>query len=324
MNKIIFLILTAFTLQACEILQQGTDTDPTPVKTKVNKPIKVKETIKNHVKKSFFSKGSVKGYQFGELYFFKPQEIKDLDKMIEIKNNLPHEVGKYNEELDQKIEAQEKKIAQQKKKLKEENIFPWYEQNWIFSVAYTNDSIQLYEYNFVVYPNYTIKDVKEKMSVHLSKSEIKTFEYFINQNPLFESDTDYRWANEMNANMYDQLFAALESEKEHKSELLKTILSIVTYIEKNNSFDEKAYTMDFVKKWEKNNLENVEDIVSLSYEPLTQTATLINETEVLTGYQIQHSFVRSGSSDVKILTFDFDLNFVLLNVVESNKTNSNE
>jgi len=324
MTRILILFITLAAFQSCEILQQGTATDPTPVKAKVNKPLKVKETIKKHVSNSFYQKGKPEGYQFGELYFFKPQEIKDLDQMIEEKNNLPHVVGAYNDELEQKLEEQDKKIAKQKKKLKDENIFPWYEQNWIFSVRFLNDSIQLYEYNFEVYPNYKIKDVKEQMSVHLTETELNTFEYFINQNPLFESDTDYRWANEMNAKIYDQLFSSLEAEKQHKSELLKTILNIVTYIQKNNSFDEKEYTKGFVINWEKKNLENYDDIVNLSYTPLEQTTTNIEGTDVLTGYQIKHSFVRSGSSDVKILTFSFDLNFVLLNAIETNKNDSNE
>ncbi len=324
MTRILILIVTLAAFQSCEILQQGTATNPTPTKAKINKPTKVKETINNHVYSVFQDKGSLTGYQFGELYFFKPQEIKDLDKLIEEKNNLPNLVGDYNEELDEKLEIQEKKIAKQKKKLKDENIFPWYEQRWIFAVTFLNDSTQLYEYNFEVYPNYKIKDVKEQMSVHLSKSELSTFEYFINQNPLFESDTDYRWANEMNAKMYDQLFAALEAEKDHKSELLKTILNMVTYIQKKNSFDENNYTKEFVIKWEKENLKNYEDIISLKRTPLQQITTNIDDIDVLTGYQIKHSFVRSGSSDVKVLIFNFDLNFVLLNAIETNKNDANE
>ena len=142
-----------------------------------SKEEKVKEGVSNHVKTSFANLGAYKNIQFGELFMLKPKEILELDEMIEVKNQLPLEQEKYGDKLEEVIEAQEVKIAYKKQEIQDKHIYPWYELNHLFAIIPAEkDSIGVYEYDFEVYPNYTIKEAHQKLSLQLSKAEFKTFE----------------------------------------------------------------------------------------------------------------------------------------------------
>lgn len=272
----------------------------------------VKECVTNHIKKSFEGQGTYKNFKFGELYVLKPAEIIELDKLIDFKNQLPLKSAQYGDKLDSVTNAQDVKIAFKKQEIKDKNLFPWYEIDHIFSlVPNSGDSVILYEFNFEVFPNYTVKEVHQKMSVVLTKKEYKTFEYFFRQSPVYESD-NYSWDYEMNNAFYAQCFAAIEAEEDNKADLIKTIIAMTDYIVLNNQFDEKDFTKQSVKNWEKDNLDS--NYSFGSYDALTPVLVNVDGQEVIAGYEILHHLKKQ--EEEVVLVFSFDLNFVLTTVLE--------
>lgn len=270
---------------------------------------KVKEGVSNHVKSAFADFGAYKNIEYGELFLLKPKEVLELDEMIEVKNQLPLQREKYGEKLQSVIDSQDIKIAYKKQEIQDKHIYPWYEIDHLFAIMPPEmDTVTVYEYDFEVYPNYTIKEAHQKLAVKLSKEEFKTFETFINKEPIYESQ-DYNWAYEMNTKFYNQCIAALEEEEEYKGELLKTILKMIDYISIHNEFDEKDFTLKTVKKWEEKNVEN--PMGEGKYEELKPLISNVDGSEVIFGYQIIHQF---NDTSIAPFIFVFDLNFVLISV----------
>lgn len=311
MRTTLYLILL-ISLNAC-LGNYPTSTPTSSNVSKISKEEKVKEGVSNHVKIAFASMGSYKNFKFGELFMLKPKEILELDEMIEKKNQMPLQYELYGDSLEQVIEAQDVKIAFKKQEIQDNGIYPWYEINHIFAIQpVTGDSATVYEYDFEVYPNYTIKEAHQNMMLPLSKKEYSTFKIFMNQSPVYES-SDYGWANEMNSSFYTTCYAALDNEKEYKGELLKTIIRMTDYIRSNNQFNEKDFTLKVVQEWEKVNLP---EIVSVGkYEKLAPFISKVDEVDVITGYQLNH-ILKEDSVSKSGYSFLFDLNFVLTSVKE--------
>jgi hypothetical protein len=277
--------------------------------TKISKEDKVKEGVSNHVKTSFAKIGAYKNVQFGELFLLKPKEILELDEMIEIKNQLPLQREIYGDNLQNVIDSQDIKIAYKKQEIQDKHIYPWYEINHLFAIVpVEKDSVGVYEYDFEVYPNYTIREAHQKLAVQLSKTQFKTFEKFMNKTPVYESE-DYNWAYEMNSKFYTQCLAALEEENDYKDELLKTILNMMNYITVHNEFNEKDFALKVAKKWELLNMNTSLD--DGEYSELSPLLSSIDDVEVISGYQIVRKF-NDSTKDPYI--FIFDLNFVLISV----------
>jgi hypothetical protein len=288
-----------------------------PLPPKISKEEKIRDGIETHLKTSFGNEATFKVQKEGEIFELKPQEIKDLDQMIKVKNQLPLQRNQYGDALDPMIVEQDNKIEKQKELLRVNKIYPWYEQNVLFTATYAKDSNVLYDCDFTIYPNYKIKDVDQSLKVTLSNKELSYFQYFVRQGPLFQSQSDPNWANTKNEQLYTQLFAALDSEKEYKPELLKTVLEIVNYVMTYNNFNEKEFTKKQVAKWESVNLEYLQTLRTINMGDLTQQMTKIDAAEVLSGYEIEHIFIKENESIQRSLKFTFDLNFVIISVQEN-------
>jgi hypothetical protein len=283
---------------------------PTTTTSNINKKTKeekVQEAVSNHVTSTFEKIGKYKNYQFGDLVMYKPIEIKELDALIDVKNKLPLQENLSNEMLDSALNAQEVKIAYKKQEIQDKHIYPWFEINHIFTISpLAGDSVNVYQYDFEVYPNYTIKDAHQNMLLRLRKTEYATFDYFFNQLPVYESE-NYSWANDMNDLFYAQCLAALENEDEYKGELLRTILKMTDYIRMHNDFDEGDFTKNVALDWEKENIENPGK--KINFKELTPVIENIENIDVIVGYQLIHEL-----SENQQLIFIFDLNFVLTSV----------
>jgi hypothetical protein len=288
-----------------------------PSVPEINKEEKIRAGIESHLKTSFGESVAYKIHKEGEIYELRPQEIQDLDQMIKVKNQLPLQRNQYGDALDQMIIDQDVKIEAQKELLRTKKIYPWYEQNVLFTATYSKDSNVLYDCDFTIYPNYKIKDVDQTLKVTLNSKELSFFQYFVRQGPLFQSQSDPAWANSKNEQLYTQLFAALEAEEEYKPELLKTVLDIVNYVMTFNNFDEKKFANSQVEKWEADNLDYAETLRTISISTLNQKMTKQDDTDVLNGYEIEHVFIKEKESIQRKLVFAFDLNFVIVSVQES-------
>lgn len=306
--KLAFYLTLLLFLTSCLGNYPTTSSTPSNVSNK-SKEVKVKEGVSNHVKNAFASKGAYKNVQFGELFMLKPKEILELDEMIAVKNQLPLQREKYGDSLESVIEAQEVKVAYKKQEIQDNHIYPWYEINHLFAIIPAEkDSVDLYEYDFEVYPNYTIKEAHQKLSLKLSKKEFRDFESFIDQDPVYESN-DFNWAYDMNARYFKQCIAALEAENDYKEELLRTILKMSDYIVVNNEFDENGFTLLLVKEWESENLSDV--LNEGSYTELSPIISEVDGVEIITGYDILHKL---NDADGLTYQYIFDLNFVLISV----------
>ena len=277
---------------------------------KKTKEEKVKESISNHLTTSFAEYGEYKNFQFGELFMYKPKEIKELDELISVKNNLPIKQNADLDNLDAELAAQDTKIEAKKLEIKEKKIYPWYEVNHIFAIIPKDgDSTTVYEYDFEVYPNYSIKDVHQKMILKLSPKEFKSFKRFFNQDPVYESE-DYYWASNMNNTFYVQCFSAIENEDEYTGELIRTILKMSEYIRSNNEFKEGDFTLKLAKEWVFFHLKPALNIGE--YSELTPVIETYEGKDIITGYEINHTY--SEAEKENKITFYFDLNFVLIRI----------
>lgn len=306
--KFVFYLVLSILFTACLGNYPVASSAPSNVVNK-SKEVKVKEGVSNHVKNAFANLGAYKNVKFGELFMLKPKEIQELDEMIAVKNNLPLEREKYRDSLESKIEEQEVKIAYKKQEIQDNRIYPWYEINHLFAIIPADkDTVGVYEYDFEVYPNYTIKEAHQKLAIQFSKAEYMSFESFMNQKPIYESN-DYNWSYEMNTKYYRQCFAALDEEEDYKEELLRTILKMSDFIILNNEFKESSFTRQLVKEWEKENLKDA--LNNGEYGQLTPVISELDGTDVITGYQILHTLKEPSEITYK---FMFDLNFVLISV----------
>lgn len=256
--------------------------------------------------------------EFGDLYVIKDAEIKKLDKLIEEMNYLPLEADKYSQEEFQKKEKKlQEDIDTQKQLLKEKKIYPWYEINHLYALEnLINDSVLVYEFDFEIYPNYSVKDVHSKMSISMDAKRYKMLKFFLNQSPVY-STGDWMYNEKMNNEFYTAALAALGSETEYKDKLLLTIVDMTQYIYDRNEFDENDFAKKQMLRWEKENVQ--EQLKTISMSKLKSTIDTLDGQPVLTGYVMTHDVYTESIDNKKRFSFSFDLNYVITKVTEQNK-----
>jgi hypothetical protein len=285
----------------------------TTKQSSVSKEDNVKKSISDHIVNVFSEQGAYKNFLFGELFILKPKEILELDNLIDEKNKLPLRTEELGKKYDSTIAAQDVKIAFKKQEIKDNRIYPWYEINHLFAIVplKKEDSVSIFELDFEIYPNYTIKDIHKKMELKLSNDDYIVFRAFMQQIPLYESlDDDYDY--QMNNAFYSKSLAAIESEEDYKGELIKTILDMMVYIRKNNKFDEDAFTLEKVILNESKFINPEYKIID--YGKLTPVLSQIESIDVVTGYEIIVKCKDEKNNSDFIYSFQFDLNFVLNSV----------
>lgn len=283
----------------------------------IEKEGKVQDTIESYVQGKSPTGYNYKSLEFGDLYVIKDEEIKKLDELIEEKNQLPLKAGQYGAKLDSVEKSLDDKIEKQKQHLKENNIYPWYEVNHLYAFEnIVNDSAMIYEFDFEVYPNYEIKDVHKKLGVTLGPKRYKIFKYFLDQKPVYDSD-DWAWQESKNSDFYAAAYAALDNEVNYKDKLLLTIIDMTQYIKSNNSFEENDFAKKQVLKWESENIQ--ESLKTLNLSKLKNSIDTLDGEPILSGYLMTHDVFIDTPENKKKFKFYFDLNYVIIKVLEENK-----
>jgi DNA polymerase III delta prime subunit len=257
---------------------------------------------------------SYSSLEFGDVYVIKDEEIKKLDKLIEEKNQLPLQ----KESLGDGYAAAEKEIQEkidaQKKHLKDNNIYPWYEVNHLYAMeSVVSDSALIYEFDFEIYPNYTVKDVHKKMGLSLDPKRYKYFKYFLDQKPVYKSG-DWEWEETKNSEFYTAAFAALENEQDYKDKLLLTIIDMTKYIKEKNSFDENDFAKKQMLRWEKDNVQG--QLKTISISKLKSSIDTLDGVAMLMGYYMNHDVYTDSIQDKTRFSYSFDLNYVITKVTE--------
>lgn len=311
--KLNILLILFLAITFCSCLGYSNAYENTTTESSVSKEEKVKKAISDHILKVFSEKGAYKNYLFGELYVLKPKEILELDKLIDQKNKLPLKTDELGNKYDSVMAAQEVKIAFKKQEIKDNRIYPWYEISHLFAIIplKKQDSVSIYELDFEIYPNYTIKDIHQKMMLKLSDDEYIVFKAFMDQDPLYKSN-NYSYDFDMNNAFYSKSLAAIEAEEEYKDELIRTILDMMIYIKKNNKFDEDAFTLEKIIRSERKFINPEFKVVD--YGNLTPVLSLIENVDVVTGYETIVTCKDEIDNIDIIYKFQFDLNFVLTSV----------
>ncbi len=307
----IFIFLLGIVLNSC--LGYASAYENSTKESSPSKEDKVKKAISDHILKVFSEKGAYKNYLYGELFVLKPKEILELDQLIDEKNKLPLRTDELGKKYDSVMQAQEVKIAFKKQEIKDNKIYPWYEISHLFAIVplKKEDSVSVYELDFEIYPNYTIKDVHQKMLLLLSNDEYLVFKAFMNQDPLYQTN-NYSYDYDMNNAFYSQSIAAIESEEDYKGELIRTILDIMIYIKKNNAFDEDAFMLEKVIRSEPKFINPEYKVVD--YSKPSPILSQIDNNEVITGYEIKVNCKDEINDGNFVYLFQFDLNFVLTSV----------
>ena len=279
----------------------------------------LKQKSLNHLVKN----GVYKGFKFGELFTLKPKEIVELDQLYELRRELPSLKDNYPNNLDEMIAANDSAIITKKQELRDKKIFITYELTHIYKITSEKNGIQLYECKFLLFPNYTVKDVKIMLSTDLSDKEDELFYYFIMQYPLYELENTYT-TNQKNKKTYAQLNKALESETENKARLLKTILSICKHIRINNDFNETKLSQSLAKEWILKNPNYSDEYKSSTFSDLLpMDKTILDDNnekiKIPLGYKLYHQFESKTKDKIVVqrnFQFEFDLNFVIIDVAE--------
>lgn len=299
------------------------ETTETPVKTEevMSKQQKAEEAVEDKILNSFAKLGRYKGFKYGELYTLKPKEIVELDQLFELRKVLPTLKENYPNNLDSVITANDTAIAIKKREIRTKKIFHTYELIHIFKITTESNTVKLYECKFILYPNYKVKDVSIILNTELNKKEDEMFYHFIMQYPLFENSNTMT-ANRLNNEAYTQFNKALENE--NKTALLKTILSICRYIRINNEFDETKISQMLVKEWILRNNDYSNSYKQISFSELHPISTTTlneakEEVQIPLGYKLIHKFEYKAKDNTLVdqsLQFNFDLNFVIINITE--------
>jgi hypothetical protein len=303
----LFLTLLVTHLAGCMMHYGPTDFEA----AKPSKEQQIRTSISDYTKKSLQERGQYRGFLYGELYVTKTKEIIELDELIDRRNILPTLEDQYGNRLDSAIAAQDHLIALKKQEIKEKNLYPLYEISHLFSVMLNEKEFEIYEFDFNLYPNYTIKDVKQLMVVQLDAAKYRQFVHLMEQRPLtdnYQIDVAY----------YTQFFTALENEKVFKAELLVNILQVMEFILKHGNFDQHAFCRQLAEDWMKKNA-NYASYKSLGFKPqeLQPVLTKVEgQGEYITGYNLTHQFqfIQDNAIIDSELKFEFDLNFLLIRV----------
>lgn len=314
MNKFIPVVISILSLlSSCVGFYTDTNYDAQGAKEEEKKE-RVIDSLKSYVSSKTPPGYSYKSFAFGELYVIKDEEIKKLENLIDQRNKLEYEEAKYGSEWEKVKSEADQKVTNQKKYLKENNIFPWYEINHLYSYEnVVNDSALIYEFDFEIYPNYKVKDVHQKMMVPLSPKKYRTFQFFMEQKPVYDSE-DWQWENRMNQEFYNAALTALDNETEYKNELLLTILDMTDFIKENNKFDENDFAKKQMFQWENLNMPNNYKTVKIIQ--LRDHIDTINGQPILTGYNLERQVYESSPDSLILLNYEFDLNYVIVRVTE--------
>jgi hypothetical protein len=305
-------LISCAALQSCLMNYPVTTTNTPP---KPSKEEQVKQNISNYVTSKFVEKGSYESVQFGKLFVFKPKEIEELDQLIEVRNMLPTMEENYGSKLDSVIQHQDRLIENKKNEIKSKNIYPLYEISHLFIIKISDTKYEMYEFDFSLYPNYSVKDVKQLLYLELNEKEFKSFQHLTNQEILFVGEP------EKDIQFYSQFYTAIEAEQHHKPELIKTILRIIEYIKKYDKFDENDFCQIQAKEWVVGRPEysqvKSEGFVKNELTPVIETDS--TGYQKLKGYQLTYLFSSKENEGQEItkLDFEFDLNFVIIKVSTS-------
>jgi len=301
----------------------GTTETTTNTSNTITKQQKAEDAVEAKIIESFGKTGTYKGFKYGELFTLKPKGIVELDQLYEIRRELPSLKENYPNNLDQMIAANDSAIVAKKKELKAKKVYPNYELTHIFKITSEKNDIKLYECKFILFPNYKVKDVQILLTTDLNKKEDELFYYFIMQYPLYDFENTLT-TNRMNKETYSQLNKALENEIENKARLLKTILSICNYIRVHNEFNETNLSKTLAKEWISKNQNYSKDYKQITFSDLLPLdKTIVNdenvEVKIPLGYRLYHKFESKTDKGVMVqrtFQFEFDLNFVIIEVAE--------
>ena len=262
--------------------------------TVINAPV-AKDSIESYLTNLFGS--SYIPYSFSPLAVNKPTEIIELDSLYLQRKNAKQ---KNNDSL---FVYYNNLIDEKKKEIKAKKVYHTFEMSHIFLLTPPNDSIRLYENNFVLFPNKKIKDVHSVFSTSLSKEEKDYFDYFYQQKPLYVTADPY-YDDRMNANVYDNFNNALESiSNDKKGELLHSILISVKSIKETNSFNPQLIAEGVAIRWLKQHAKNT---LRIKFSALSK----IKQNEEIVGYTL-HALDKKTNTNY---TFTYDANFIILNV----------
>lgn len=238
---------------------------------------------------------------FQDITIITPKEIKDLDQLIRIKEQLPLMKDNYGEKLDSVIKSTEHLIALQEYIIKDNKIEIIYKTNHLFTIA-DKKSISVFQYDLYLDTEYRIKDVSINLSTRLSEDEFPYFVYFINEKPIYQGANTFSNSE----NMYSQFYKVLNNE-ENKEEILHHILLIIKHIKNYNSFDEDVFCANYIKQWIKDNPK-----LNMNYKSILFSR--INDKNIMC-----HKFrYQTSSSQMKtvVLSFEFDDNYFPVEIIE--------
>jgi len=322
----ITVIVTIVLCSGCVGFFDATETNTRPEKK--TKQQKAEDAVEAKIIESFGENGVYKGFKFGELFTLKPKEIVELDQLYELRRELPSLKDNYPNNLDQMIAANDSAIIGKKQELRDKRIFVTYELTHIYKITSEKNGIQLYECKFLLFPNYKVKDVKIMLTTDMSNKEDELFYYFIMQYPLYDFENTLT-TNHKNKETYTQLNKALENETENKARLLKTILSICKHIRIHNDFNETKLSQSLAKEWILKNPNYSEEYKSTTFSDLLLVdKTMLDdnneEIKIPLGYILYHQFESKTKDKIVVqrnFQFEFDLNFVIIDVAEIESEN---
>lgn len=277
----------------------------------------LQDTITNYFSQRF-KDNSYQPYTFGEVFVNKPEEIKELEQLKDLKSQLPHLVEHYGEKIDSVRIATDSAIAQKKKEIYDRNLYPVYDLSHIYTIK-KDKQLEVHEIIAYCYPNRKVKDISVVFTTPLSEEQHQLFQHYIKQQPLVVSnDLDYQ--KEMNRSIYNRFNTALINEhSDSKKDLLLTTLSKVNFYLQNNGFDENMFTNLAIKEWV--NTENTQ-LKKATEESKTRLKDILFTTEdgasKAVGFKrfvLVKGIDELGNEAKKAFYFEFDRNLVLKGVL---------
>ena len=325
MTRIFVLVFVTFISTSCFIIEEyETASIAQNEPEKREKQEIIQDSIVDYLTKQYRDGASYKAYTFGSLYSNKPQEIVELEQLYEIKRMLPPMQQHYGNRLDSVMLENDNQINTKNKEIRENRIFTTYDLTHLYCIKDSLDNFEIVETQFLLYPNYKIKDLKLVFSVTIDKRELELFEHFIHQDPLV-FDNDYNYQKKMNAHTYAKLNKSMiNALPEKKGALLKTILKKVKFYQMNNGFDADIFANFLLSEWSKTPTLNVsiEEVIKSSKLKMikgkSDSLTTDVPYETLLGYKkflLVKGTWEKKIQEEKALYCEFDNNLVLLGVL---------
>jgi len=296
--------------------------------TKPEKPTKqalAEDSVAKYVQVRFSDQGTYSPLTFGSLYVLKPQEIQELDQLIQLRKELPNMRQHYGKKLDSVRVANDTAIEQKKRYVKEHRIYPTYEINHLFHIKGKKGN-KIVEYTFTLYPNYKVKNVSHVFGMDMSKEQDNLFEDFITQTNVFFSEDIYL-SKRKNKRFYEEINTMLvNASPDYKEDLLPSILTRIKYAKQANEFIPDHFTNvliveHFAPDKDFNWFESVTRRTKLTainrIEPVTEEFPTQRVTVI--GYKkfIEIKTKNDANKEVfKVLYFEFDTNLVLAGVLD--------